>query len=159
MPDGPNAAVDLEAQEAPALAADARLLQRVWRNLVLWSGGITLVILLILAAVLYAAVAGSLTRAGIEQLEARFARETGQRPNPDAEGGLGFIFGGATSGTYALALDAQGNPVLRQGNHLPDGFPFEPGVTAAALGGRDVQTATIEGTPVRVLTQNVVVDG
>jgi signal transduction histidine kinase len=159
MPDGPSSPVDLEGQEAPALAADARLLQRVWRNLILWSGGTTLVVLLALSAVLYAAVAGSLASTGIGHLEARFARETGQRPTPDEDSGLGFIFGGDTSGTYALALDAAGNPVLRPGAHLPPGFPYEPGVAAAANGGRDIQTADIGGTPVRVLTQNVVVDG
>lgn len=160
MPDGPSAPVALEAQEAPVLAADARLLQRVWRNLTLWSGGTTLLVLLALSAVLYAAVAGSLANTGISQLEARFARETGQRPNPDDDSRLGFIFGGATSGTYALALDADGSPILRQGGRLPPGFPYQPGVAAAAAsGGKDIQTATIGDTPVRVLTQNVVVDG
>ncbi len=156
MPDGPNAPVDLAAQDAPALAADARLLERVWRNLTLWSGGTTLLVLLALSAVLYAAVAGSLANAGIGELEDRFAREIRQRPDPDDDSRLGFVFG---SSTYALALDANGDPVVRPGAHLPKGFPYEPGVEAAAGGGRDIQTATIEGTPVRVLTQMVVVDG
>ena len=159
MPDGASAPVDFEAQDAPTLAADARLVQRVWRNLTLWSGGTTLLVLLALSAVLYTAVAGSLASTGISQLEARFARETGQRPNPDDDSRLGFIFGGATSGTYALALDAEGHPVMRRGGRLPPGFPYLPGVAAAAGGGRDIQTATIGDTPVRVLTQNVVVEG
>lgn len=156
MPDGPSSPVDLEAQDAPALAADARLLERVWRNLTLWSGGTTLLVLLALSAVLYAAVAGSLTNAGIGELQERYDRETRQRPDPDDDSRLGFIFG---SSTYALALDANGNPVVRRGAQLPDGFPYVPGVEAAAGGGRDIQTATIAGTPVRVLTQMVVVDG
>ena len=156
MPDGPSAPVDLEAADAPVLAADARLLQHVWRNLTLWSGGTTLLVLLALSAVLYAAVAGSLASAGVRDLEDRFARETRQRPDPEDDSRLGFIFG---SSTYALALDANGNPIVRPGSHLPEGFPYEPGVAAAASAERDIQTATIAGTPVRVLTQNVVVDG
>jgi len=159
MPDGAIAPVGLEAQDAPTLAADARLVRHVWRNLTLWSGGTTLLVLLALSAVLYTAVAGSLANTGIDQLAARFARETGQRPNPDDDSRLGFIFGGATSGTYALALDAEGRPIMRQGGRLPPGFPYLLGVAAAAGGGRDIQTATIGDTPVRVLTQNVVVDG
>jgi len=156
MPDGANSPVDLEAQDAPTLAADARLLERVWRNLILWSGGTTLLILLALSAVLYAAVAGSLANAGVDQLVHRFDRETRNRPDPDDDSRLGFIFGDAT---YALALDSEGRPILRPGSHLPDGFPYEPGVAAAAGGGRDIRTATIGETPVRVLTQEIVVDG
>ncbi len=156
MPDGSGSPVDLEAADAPVLAADARLLQRVWRNLTLWSGGTTLLVLLALSVVLYAAVAGSLANAGIGQLEGRFALETRQRPDPDDETRLGFTFG---SSTYALALDTAGNPIVRPGSHLPQGFPYQPGVAAAAGGGRDIQTATIGGTPVRVLTQSVDVQG
>ena len=156
MPDGAPSPVDLEAQDAPTLAADARLLERVWRNLTLWSGGTTLLILLTLSAVLYAAVAGSLQNAGVEQLDHRFDRETRQRPDPDDDSRLGFVFGDAT---YALALDASGTPILRPGAHLPAGFPYQPGVDAASQGGRDVQTTTIGQTPVRVLTQEIVVDG
>ena len=156
MPDGASSPVDLEAQDAPTLAADARLLERVWRNLTLWSGGTTLLVLLTLSVVLYAAVAGSLANAGVDQLERRFDRETRQRPDPDDDSRLGFVFGDAT---YALALDANGDPVLGRGRHLPEGFPYEPGVAAASGGGRDIQTATIGETPVRVLTQEIVVDG
>ena len=156
MPDGSSSPVHLEAADVPVLAADARLLQRVWRNLTLWSGGTTLLVLLTLSVVLYAAVAGSLANAGVAQLEDRFARETRQRPDPDDDSRLGFIFG---SSTYALALDAAGNPIVRPGSRLPQGFPYQPGVAAAAGGGRDIQTATIGGTPVRVLTQNVDVQG
>lgn len=156
MPDGASSPVDVEAQDAPTLAADARLLERVWRNLTLWSGGTTLLILLALSAVLYAAVAGSLANAGIDQLERRFDRETRQRPDPEDDSRLGFIFGDAT---YALALDSNGTPILRRGAHLPEGFPYEPGVEAASQDGPDIQTATIGETPVRVLTQEIVVDG
>jgi len=157
MPDGSSSPVDLEAADAPVLAADARLLKRVWRNLTLWSGGTTLLILLALSAVLYAAVASSLATAGVRELEDRFALETRQRPDPDDATRLGFVFG---SSTYALALDSSGNPVVRPGTRLPDGFPYQPGVdAAAATGARDIQTATIGGTPVRVLTENVDVGG
>ena len=54
MPDGILPA-ETTAPELAAETADSRLLRHVRRNLVLWSGGTTLVILLVLAAALYVA--------------------------------------------------------------------------------------------------------
>src|SRR6188508_1172399 len=54
-----------------AVMADARLIRRVRWRLVAWSAGVTLVVLLILGAVLYAAVARSLEASSLARLEAR----------------------------------------------------------------------------------------
>ena len=54
MPDG-ILPTETTAPELAAETADSRMVQHVRRNLVLWSAGTTLVILLILAAALYVA--------------------------------------------------------------------------------------------------------
>ena len=85
MPDGLGSRTGLTAATAPPVAVestDSRLLRRVRRNLVLWSGGTTLLILLALAVALYAAVAGSLANSGISQLDARMGLIRGDRPDP-----------------------------------------------------------------------------
>jgi hypothetical protein len=63
---------------------EARLLQRVRLQLALWSGGVTLVLLLLLGAVLYIAVDRSLSNSGTAQLVNQANRLTGGRPGPDA---------------------------------------------------------------------------
>ena len=50
---------------------DAALVRRVRWRLLAWSGGSTLVVLLVLGSVLYAAVAGSLAKAATDQLSFR----------------------------------------------------------------------------------------
>ena len=136
--------------------ADASLIRRVRWNLVLWSGGSTLLVLVVLAAALYGAVANSLASAGIAQLDARMSLVRGDRPDPRDESRLGFIFGGGSSGTYAVAIDPQGNMVGGPRiPHPPSGLPDRDGVAAAAATGRDVRTTTIAGTPVRILTETV----
>ena len=65
MPDGIASPPQTTAPELAAEATDGRLIRNVRRNLVLWSGGTTLLILLALAVALYAAVAGSLASSGV----------------------------------------------------------------------------------------------
>jgi signal transduction histidine kinase len=153
-PLGAEAAIDRAAD-----AADARLVRRVRWRLVAWSGGTTLLVLLILGAALYAAVAGSLASSGIAQLDARMGLIRGERPDPADESRYGFIFGGGGSGTYALIVAPNGTVVTGPGTpHPPPGLPYEDGLAAAAGSGRDVRTTSIEGTPVRILTETVPVD-
>jgi Signal transduction histidine kinase len=176
MPDGILPAIETTAPELAAETADSRLLRHVRRNLVLWSAGTTLVILLALAVALYVAVAGSLANSATAQLDTRFgqvrASLTGQRPEPDDSGPYGFIFGGGGSGTIALAVDVNGNVLAPRGFHVPSGLPDMDGVAAARANGRDVRTrslttdgfgpdgsATTVQTPVRILTQNVALTG
>ena len=160
MPDGIASPPEATAPELAAEAIDGRLIRHVRRNLVLWSGGTTLLVLLALAVALYAAVAGSLASSGISQLDARMALIRGDRPDPADASRYGFIFGGGGSGTYALIIGPDGTVVNgpRGPQAQPPGLPYTTGVTAAASSGRDVRTATIASTPVRILTQTVAVD-
>ena len=156
MPDGIQEPREPTAPELAAETADGALIRHVRRNLVLWSGGTTLLILIVLSIALYVAAAGSLANAGVAQLDAGMARVKGERPDPDDTTRYGYIFGGPGSGTYAMILDPDGNVVLgpRQ-PPPPDGLPYQPGVDAAANKGRDIQTSTIGTTPVRILTETV----
>jgi signal transduction histidine kinase len=123
---------------------------------VLWSCGTTLLILVSLAAALYLAASSSLASAGISQLDARMAIIRGERPDPDDTTRYGFIFGGGGSGTYAVILDPAGDPIQGPRDQRPPrGLPYAPGVERAAATGRDIQTAVISDTPVRILTQTV----
>ena len=157
MPDGAYSPVDLEAQDAPTLAADARLLERVWRNLTLWSGGTTLLVLLDAVG---RALRGRRRIAG--QCRRRPARAPVRSGDAPAAGSRtttrAWASSSATRRTRSRSIPT-GRRSSGRGSHLPDGFPYEPGVEAAAGGGRDIQTATIGETPVRVLTQEIVVDG
>jgi signal transduction histidine kinase len=156
MPDGIPSPSEDSAPEQAAEAADGRLIRHVRRNLVLWSGGTTLLILVGLAVALYVAAASSLASAGIAQLDSRMAIIRGERPDPDDTTRYGFIFGGGGSGTYALILDPNGNPVLGPRDQLPPaGLPYEAGVAGAGVTGRDIQTTVVADTPVRILTETV----
>ena len=176
MPDGIVPPTESNALELAADAADSRLVRHVRRNLVLWSGVTTLVILLILAVALYVAVAGSLANRSIEQLDARFdevsSSLTGQRPAPDDSGPYGFTFGGGGSGTVALAVDQNDRVLAPRGFRIPPGLPDMDGVAAARTKGRDIRTRSLtsqaigrggssrtEETPVRILTENVALTG
>jgi signal transduction histidine kinase len=159
MPDGIVTPPETTAPELAAEAADGRLIRHVRRNLVLWSGGTTLLVLVALAVALYAAVAGSLESSGISQLDARMALIRGERPDPEDTSRYGFIFGGGGSGTYALIIGPNGTVVSGPRAPQPPGLPYAAGVTAAATTGRDVRTSEISSTPVRILTETVEVDG
>ena len=71
MPDGSRPPDERTALERAADEADAALVRRVRRNLVLFSGATTLVVLVVLAIALYVAAAGTLARSSESQLDAR----------------------------------------------------------------------------------------
>ncbi len=158
MPDGIVTPPGTTAPELAAEAADGRLIRHVRRNLVLWSGATTLVVLLVLAVALYVAVAGSLESSGISQLDARMSLIRGDRPDPQDISRYGFTFGGGGSGTYALIIGPDGTVASGTRGPQPPGLPYQAGVTAAASTGRDVRTAVISSTPVRILTETVAVN-
>jgi signal transduction histidine kinase len=164
MPDGIQPTRDTHAPELAAETADSAMVRRVRRNLVLWSGGTTLLILVALSIALYVAAAGSLANAGIAQLDTRMAQIRGVHPDPDDTTRYGYIFGGGGSGTFAMILDPDGDPVFGPpgpGGRIPPGMPYQAGVTAAATSdsGRDVRTTELANTPVRILTETVDVPG
>jgi two-component system, OmpR family, sensor histidine kinase CiaH len=160
MPDGVQPANETTAPELAAEIADGRLVRHVRRNLVLWSGGTTLLVLVALAIALYAAVAGSLANAGIDQLDARMSQFRGERPDPRDTSRYGFIFGGGGSGTYALAVAPDGSVLTEpRGPKPPPDLPNDGAVAAAATSGRDIRTTSLGNTPVRILTETVMVEG
>jgi signal transduction histidine kinase len=135
--------------------AEARLLRRVRVQLALWSGGITLALLVSLGIVLYVAVDRSLSTQGTAELVSQANQITRTPPAPGEELPTGgFIFGGPASGTFAMVLDAQGDPV-GPGQRVPGGLPVVESVEAArATGERDIREATV---PIQV--RSVTVDG
>lgn len=168
MADGIVADPRDDGAEQAALAADARLVRRVRWRLVLWSGLSTLLVLLVLGAALYAAVANTLTSASVTQLADRvdpwIARLTGKDP----DGGAGTDIPGSSFGfqpgqgnTYLFAFDAQGVQVQlgRQPVVALDGMPelASLGAAEAAPFGRDVREVVIAvgniSIPARLLTQ------
>ena len=155
MPDERVPAREVLDPEAAADTADAGLVRGVRRNLVLWSGLTTLVVLLVLGVALYVAVARTLESSGVSQLDARMALITGRPPDVDDDSNpYGFRFGGPGSGTFSLILGPDGLPVGPD-QRLPAGLPVTSAVTAAATTGRDVRSTDISGTPMRILTQTV----
>jgi signal transduction histidine kinase len=150
---------------------EAGLLRRVRMQLALWSGGITLVLLLLLGGVVYVAVDRSLSNSGTAQLVSQANAITRGRPGPNQLPEAGFIFGGPGSGTLTMVVDDQGDPV-GPGGRIPSGLPVMASIDAAQqTGRRDIREATvpimvpgatIDGvapsvnqTPVRVLTDPV----
>jgi len=152
MPDGAVARGTGDPADERALTADARLIRGVRWRLVLWSGLTTLVVLAILGVALYAVAAGSLETAGKSQLDAR-ATAFRQHPDPGGGPGQGFIFGGNSSGTFALLADDSGAPVGRGSLFVPDGLPVETGIEAARTSGLDIRTTVVGTTPLRVRTE------
>ncbi|MEO7118583.1 MAG: HAMP domain-containing sensor histidine kinase [Candidatus Limnocylindrales bacterium] len=138
--------------------AEARLLRGVRWRLVAWSGGTTLLVLIVLSVALYVAVANTLTGTGIrvlddraEQLVSFLHRGPGRGPEPPTE----FIFGGGTSGTFAFLVDEEGS-VFGPNVTVPDVLPDRSSIAAARASGRDVRQLSAAGVPVRVMSQSVV---
>jgi signal transduction histidine kinase len=134
---------------------EARLLRRVRLQLALWSGGVTLALLVMLGVVLYVAVDRSLSSQGTAQLVSQANQITRTPPAPGEElPAGGFIFGGPASGTLAMVLNERGNPV-GPGARIPGGLPVVASVEAArSTGKRDIREATV---PIQV--RNVAIDG
>jgi signal transduction histidine kinase len=152
MPDGAPTPLGGDPVDARALAADGRLLRNVRLRLILWSGISTLVVLAVLGVALYAVAARTLESDGIKQLDnraAEFRRQRDPRIGPDQ----GFKFGGGSSGTFALIADDTARPVGRGSLLIPDGFPIVAGIDAARATGTDTRTTVVDGTPIRVRTE------
>jgi two-component system sensor histidine kinase CiaH len=147
---------------------DAALVRRVRWRLLAWSGGSTLVVLLVLGSVLYAAVAGSLAKAATDQLSFRaksvvdVAVNSIVAPYPGApppafqgvtkvDGQPGLVIGGPASGTLAILTQAGGAGI---GSAIaPDELVDKSALVAASETGQQiVSEATIAGVDWRVLT-------
>jgi two-component system sensor histidine kinase CiaH len=142
------------ARPAPAAeAADAGLLRRTRWRLIAWSAGLTLVILVVLGAAVYAAVAGWLDSRGsalLEQRAADLGRQIGRRGGLPDRPGLGFAFGGDALGTLALVVRPDGAVLGAPDDATIVGLPDAGSTTAARASGRDVRRISIDTTPLRV---------
>ena len=117
-------------------AGDARMLRGTWRRLILWSGGITLAILVVLGAAIYLSVDQSLSDSTQQRLQDRadqIAGFIGRAPGQDASLGpqlqTGIVFGGPSSGTLALVIGPANESVGPQNSRfdgLPDMAPSPP---------------------------------
>jgi signal transduction histidine kinase len=131
------------------------MIRNVRLRLVVWSGLSTLLVLVVLGASLYLVVANNLQANGNEQLQARTA-EFARRPFGP---GQGFVFGGGSSGTFALiandsgqALGPNGEPLPTSNALIPDQLPLTAGIDAARSSGVDTRTTVVNGVPFRVRT-------
>lgn len=135
-----------EVEEAP-------LLRRTRWRLMAWSGGLTLLILVLLGIAVYAAVAGSLDASATAQLERRaqeLSRFVEHGPGFPQRPRVGIAFGGDAAGTVAFIVGPGGAVQGAAGLGLPPGLPDAQGLTASLRSGRDVRDATISGIPVRI---------
>ncbi len=148
----------MDPADVEAIASDNRLMRTVRWRLVLWSGLSTLVVLAILGMLLYWSAARTLEANGVEQLTDRTTQIVDDLQNPRGRPGgpaYGFIFGGNSSGTFAMAVDAEGNSLVR-GNTLPPGLPVRDSLTAAVDGGgTDIRPSAIGALPIRTMTERV----
>ena len=142
--------------EQQAREGDARLVRGVRWRLVLFSGGTTLLILLALGALLYVRVSSSLQTAGIAQLDDRansLKQFLGGSDDPSNNTPTGLIFGGGSSGTFAVLVTADGQRIGDLDDGVPTGLPNQDSVAAAWQVGRDVRDSTLAGVPVRILSE------
>jgi signal transduction histidine kinase len=164
---GAPSAREPERSRSREPSTDAALVHRVRWRLLAWSGGSTLVVLLVLGSVLYAAVASSLAKAATDQLWGRaksvVAGVTTGIAAPSKVGPVfvqgvtkidaqpGLVIGGPASGTVATLTQSAGGE-LGAGHPPGDLVDRSALVSANQSGQAVVSEATIDGVPWRVLT-------
>ena len=155
-----------DAAERDASAAEAALIRRVRWRLVAWSGGSTLLVLVLLGAALYAAVANTLASASIVQLSNRVdpvADGLEGRPGDPGQppGNFGFQFGAGNTFLFAFDDDGQVVRLNRGPVEVLPGLPQADSILAAraATDGRNIWTGGISvvsaDVPVRILTRRI----
>jgi two-component system sensor histidine kinase CiaH len=157
MPDDSPVTTQADPADRQALAEDATLIRGVRWRLVAWSGLTTLLVLAILGVALYVSASRTLEANGIHQLDVRTGQIIDDLENPHPRPGgpeYGFTFGGNSSGTFGMAVDAQGNNLSR-GPALPTGLPVMDSVAAAVKNGTDVRVAQVGSLPIRAETDRV----
>ncbi|MFI5292190.1 MAG: hypothetical protein ACHQ02_04950, partial [Candidatus Limnocylindrales bacterium] len=134
-----------------------RLLRRTRLQLMLWSGGLTLVVLLILGGAVYLTVSRALASSGTAVLEDRAAevvRFVGPRPGPGRTP-FGISFGGRGSGTLALVIEPDGSVLGLEGGEQLAGIPDGDAIAAARIDTVDVRTSQVAEIPVRIVSRAV----
>ena len=133
----------IDAAESGASEADARLVRGVRWRLVAWSGGSTLLVLVVLGIALYLSVASSLQSTAVANLDQRATNivnfNNGQRHGGDDDP-TDFIFGDST---FAIVIRQDGSAVGPRGFQIPAGLPDAAAATTATTTGRDLRLSTI----------------
>jgi signal transduction histidine kinase len=149
-----------------AHSGDARLLRGVRLQLVLWTGGIVLVVLLALGVILTLAVASSLAASGTAQLQDRAdqlsdaLRDRPGRPNGPGRPEVGIAVGGRNAGTFAFVVPPSGEIIRPPNLDLPPELPDVASIAAVRESGQtDVRTENAGGTPFRILSEPVLSQG
>jgi two-component system, OmpR family, sensor histidine kinase CiaH len=166
--------------DSPRHIGDGSLVRRVRWRLLAWSGGTTLVAMVVLGSLLYATVAWSLATTGEQQLraramdiaqgvESRGAIPFGAPPGDPFAGGQasdeqplivdraeqpGLVIGGPTSGTIGFITSVEGGIVASNGvpRTLEPLLALRAAVTKALSSGREtIATTDVRGTPIRLL--------
>jgi two-component system, OmpR family, sensor histidine kinase CiaH len=149
--------------EQAAETADGRLIRSVRNRLLLWSGGSTLLVLVVLGVALYLTVASTLAASGEAVLDnrAQDLLASFQIQAPGEGSPTDFIFGGG--GTFGIVITPDGRIYGPRQFVLPDGLPDQAAMTAAGTSGRDVRDRNLavrnapDGdqsvVPIRQLTQ------
>jgi two-component system sensor histidine kinase CiaH len=146
--------------------ADAPLLRRTRWRLMAWSGGLTLLVLTLLGAGIYVAVGRVLESQSVTQLQQR-ATEMGTilqvRLPPGTGIGVGvpavveqgFAFLGPASGTLAMIVGPDDEPVGLTQLARVIGLPYREGVDAARRDGTHLGVTELRGSSVRVYSRAV----
>jgi signal transduction histidine kinase len=145
--------------------ADAPLLRRTRWRLMAWSGGLTLLVLLLLGAAIYLAVGRVLEAQAVTQLQRRaqdmarlvavgvpqVAIPIGPTTLPGSlQAGVAFL--GPTSGTFAMIVGPNDEPVGLGRLTEALGLPYREGLEAARNGEMAVDSTQLLGNSVRVLS-------
>ncbi len=137
----PGTPSNLDPAEVSAADADAHLVRGVRWRLVAWSGGSTLLVLLVLGVALFAAVASTLESNGVALLQSR-ADDLIREPGPDPDRSpADFLFG--SGGTVGYVFSADGRVIIGPRFMAVAGLVDQAAATAADSGGRDVRLRTI----------------
>ena len=144
----------------PSRSPDAALLRRVRWRLVLWSGGTTLVVLIVLGSALYATLANYLAadraRAGPDPVRRRSAKRCRDaRRFPPERVPLGFSVGRPVVGNVRVprpAATMRSSPRPRS-RGSPRACPIAMGSPPRAPEARDLRELSLEGVPVRILSE------
>lgn len=156
----------LDAVEDRERERDARMVRGVRWRLVLFSGGATLLVLLLLGVAIFTAVENSLASTSVARMDrrahdlAQYLARPGNRP-PRLD-----MYVGEDSGSFAYIVDPSDDSIVLSPpfDETVRGVPDIDGVRAATATGQDVRNATLEaptrgGTvkefPARILSRGV----
>ena len=158
--------------------SDAALVRRVRWRLLAWSGGSTLAVLVLLGSLIYVAVANSLSSAAVDQLRDRArmleprvqlltAAPPGIPPGPafntivaadPGQAGVSFV-GGSAAGTFAFVVGPTDTAFPDVRRLFDAQLPNVSSVEEARATGESIELANVDGTPVRILSRLVTVQG